>query len=165
MKYRQQTDGPLWEIAVTCVENMSEGGWQEFTSTSMDEMNKEDFLEAVANTDHKNLIAHPDDTQYDMNILTRWIKDWHEDRKITTNGNSLTQTVKLGEEMGELCAAIVRGDKDNIVDSLGDMYVVMVAIAELEGFQISECVYHAYAEIKDRKGYLNEQGNFIKEEI
>ena len=165
MKYRDNEDSPLREIATVCVENMSSDGWKEFTTTSMDEMDKEDFLEAVANTDHKNLITNPDDTQYDMNILTRWIKDWHEDRKITINGNSLTQTVKLGEEMCELCAAIVRGDKDNIVDSLGDMYVVMVAIAELEGFQISECVYHAYTEIKDRKGYLNEQSNFIKEEI
>ena len=101
-----------------------------------------------------------------MNLskLMALISLWHEQRKITVNGNSLTQTVKLGEEYGELCAGIVRSDKDLIKDSLGDMYVVMVAIAELEGLELRDCVESAYDEIKGRKGYLNEHGNFIKEE-
>jgi len=68
-----------------------------------------------------------------METLTKQISNWHRDRKITINGNSNTQTIKLGEEYGELCSGIVRGDKDLIKDSIGDMFVVMVAIAELEG--------------------------------
>ena len=96
--------------------------------------------------------------------LIAYISLWHEQRKITINGNSSTQTIKLGEEYGELCAAIVRKDKAEIKDALGDMVVVMVAIAELEDMELRECVESAYNEIKDRKGYLNELGNFIKSE-
>jgi uncharacterized protein YabN with tetrapyrrole methylase and pyrophosphatase domain len=99
-----------------------------------------------------------------MNGLTKQISDWHKARKITVNGNSNTQTIKLGEEYGELCSGIVRGDKDLIKDSLGDMVVVMIAIAELEGMTLEDCVENAYDEIKDRRGYLNEDGIFIKEE-
>ena len=99
-----------------------------------------------------------------MNEVTQKISNWHRDRKITINGNSNTQTIKLGEEYGELCSGIVRGDKDLIKDSIGDMFVVLVAIAELEGMTLEECVKDAYAEIKDRKGFLNEDGVFIKEE-
>lgn len=95
--------------------------------------------------------------------LTNDISQWHSQRKITVNGNSLTQTVKLGEEFGELCSGIVRKDKNTIEDALGDMYVVMVAIAELEGTNMQRCIDLAYGEIKDRKGYLNELGNYIKD--
>jgi NTP pyrophosphatase (non-canonical NTP hydrolase) len=99
-----------------------------------------------------------------MTELVNKISKWHLDRQITVNGSSLTQTVKLGEEFGELCSAIVRGDKDLIKDSIGDMVVVLVAIAELEGTSITECVKDAYNEIKDRKGKLLPNGTFVKEE-
>lgn len=98
-----------------------------------------------------------------MNELTKKISDWHKDRKITINGNSTSQVVKLTEELGELCSGIVRGDKDLIKDSIGDMIVVLIAIAELEGMTLEECVTGAYDEIKDRKGYLSEDGVFIRE--
>ncbi len=100
-----------------------------------------------------------------MNKLTQNISNWHKDRKITINGNSNTQTIKLGEEYGELCSGIVRGNKDLIKDSIGDMFVVLVAIAELESMTLEECVKSSYAEIKDRRGYLSEDGVFIKEEL
>ena len=99
-----------------------------------------------------------------MNEVTQKISAWHKARKITINGNSNTQTIKLGEEFGELCSGIVRGNKDLIKDSIGDMFVVLVAIAELEGMTLTECVKDAYAEIKDRRGFLNEDGVFIKED-
>ena len=98
-----------------------------------------------------------------IDALKEQISKWHSDRKITINGNSLTQTVKLGEEFGELCNGIVRKDKRLISDSLGDMFVVMVAIAELEKLDLEECIQDAYFEIKDRKGFLNELGNFVRE--
>jgi hypothetical protein len=36
-------------------------------------------------------------------------------------------------------------------------------IANEHDLTLQECLDHAYAEIKDRRGYLNEQGVFIKE--
>jgi len=99
-----------------------------------------------------------------INDLTDKIIQWHTDRKITINGTSEAQLLKLMEEFGELTAAVVREDKHLIVDSLGDMYVVMVAIAELEGTTMEQCIEFAYDEIKDRRGHLNEYGIFIKDE-
>ncbi len=92
------------------------------------------------------------------------IDRWHHSRKITVNGNSMTQTVKLGEEFGELCSGIVRNDKRLIADSLGDCFVVMVAIAKLEGLDLEDCIQQAYDEIKNRKGTLLPNGNFVKSE-
>jgi len=98
-------------------------------------------------------------------ITIERIKNWLKDRKITVNGNSMTQAVKLGEEYGELCSGIVRKDKRLIEDSIGDCVVVLVAIAELEGLDFKDCIDSAFHEIKDRKGYLNEAGIFIKDEV
>jgi len=92
------------------------------------------------------------------------IDKWHKDRKITINGNVQTQTIKLIEEFGELGEAIVKKDHAGVKDSLGDMFVVMVAIAKLSNTNMNECIDIAYNEIKDRTGYLNSLGNFIKDD-
>jgi len=102
--------------------------------------------------------------ELDISDTLMKISEWHQDRKITVNGNSATQTIKLGEEFGELCSGVNRRNKELIKDSIGDMVVVLVAIAELEGFTFDECVRAAYEEIKDRKGMLLPNGNFLKQE-
>jgi len=94
-------------------------------------------------------------------LLTRY---WHKRNKITINGNSRMQTIKLGEEYGELCSAVARNDKELLKDSIGDMLVVLTAIAELEKLDLSECWKKAYNEIKDRRGVLLPNGNFLKKE-
>jgi len=150
----------LINILIMTLEGMNPSEYKEFVTTQLDELNQEDFDEVIHSTDNK--VIYKDVREIDT--LTDDILEWHADRKITVNGNSLTQSVKLGEEFGELCAGIVKGNKTLVKDSIGDMYVVMCAIAELEGTTIEECISHAYEEIKDRKGYLNEHGNFIKDE-
>ena len=98
-----------------------------------------------------------------IDALKSQISNWHQQRKITINGNSSTQTIKLGEEYGVLCAAIVRSDKREVSDALGDMFVVMVAIAELEGLDLEMCIQDAYDEIRNRTGELNSLGNWVKD--
>ena len=98
-----------------------------------------------------------------MNKLTSNIESWHAARLITVNGNSVTQFGKLIEEASELLLAIQRKDSKEIKDALGDMYVVMVAIAKLEDTNIGECIELAFNEIKDRTGHLDKSGNFIKD--
>jgi uncharacterized protein YabN with tetrapyrrole methylase and pyrophosphatase domain len=87
--------------------------------------------------------------------------DWSYDRGILTNGNSMTQTLKLMSEMGELCDNIAKG-KD-VKDDIGDCLVVLANIASLSNTNLVECWTHAYNDIKDRKGFLNADGIFIKE--
>lgn len=86
---------------------------------------------------------------------------WSDDRGILKNGKTTTQALKLVSEVGELCDNVAKGR--NIKDDIGDCLVVLTNIAALEGLTLEQCWSHAYNEIKDRKGYLNEHGNFIKE--
>ena len=50
------------------------------------------------------------------------------------------------------------------MDAVGDVVVTLIMQCALQGFTLTECLEKAYNEIKDRKGYLNEQGIFIKEQ-
>jgi len=92
------------------------------------------------------------------------IIQWATDRNIMKNGNRYSQCEKLEEEFMELCEALEAREEEDVKDAIGDMYVVMTLIAEFSGLTIPECVEHAYDTIKDRKGYLNEDGVFVKEE-
>jgi len=99
----------------------------------------------------------------DMDELYILTSDWHYERKITVNGRAETQLMKLIEELGEVAAAMARNNKEGVKDGIGDMLVVMVALAELSGTSLLQCWEIAYEEIKDRKGTLLPNGNFVKE--
>ena len=87
--------------------------------------------------------------------------EWSRDRKILENGNTKAQFMKLTEEMGELAANLVRGKP--VKDDIGDMVVVLNNLALLSGTTLKECLRIAYLDIKDRRGYMNPAGVFIKE--
>ena len=99
--------------------------------------------------------------QLDLTQLTNRIKGWAVDRNLHT-ADHVKQALKLGEEFGELCQGIVKGNEEQIKDSLGDMMVVMVILSMQLGLEIEDCLYHAYDEIKDRRGKMVD-GIFIKE--
>lgn len=88
---------------------------------------------------------------------------WAEARGIIQNGNSQTQLLKTMSEMGELADAIIKRDAEGIKDGIGDVLVTLIIVADLEDLDLVSCLEHAYGEIKDRRGYLNEKGIFIKE--
>ena len=71
--------------------------------------------------------------------------------------------VKIMEEIGELANGINKNKQDLIIDSIGDIYVVLVALCMQLGLDINDCIWVAYEEIKDRKGKLV-NGLFVKEE-
>lgn len=77
-------------------------------------------------------------------------------------GDPARQINKLGEEYGELCRGVNKGNQEEIVDALGDMYVVMVQVAMQHGVSIEYCIQTAYNEIKDRQGKMV-NGVFVKE--
>ena len=99
--------------------------------------------------------------QLDLTQLTARIQGWAVDRNLHT-ADHVKQALKLGEEFGELCQGIVKGNEEQIKDSIGDIYVVMTILSMQLGLEIEECVYHAYDEIKDRRGKLVD-GVFVKE--
>jgi NTP pyrophosphatase (non-canonical NTP hydrolase) len=89
------------------------------------------------------------------------IRDWASKKGIYTSGDSKTQYVKLMEESGELARAIIKRDKPEIKDAIGDMIVVLTNLAYLEGFDVEDCVTSAYDVIKNRTGKM-ENGTFVK---
>ena len=87
-------------------------------------------------------------TQFDL------IRDWADERGLYENGDTKTQALKLVEEVGETCRAILKEDDDEIIDGIGDCVVVLVNLAQLHGVMIEYCIDAAYQEIKNRKGKM-----------
>ena len=82
------------------------------------------------------------------------IREWADQRGLYQNGDTKTQALKLVEEVGETCRAILKEDHDEVIDGIGDCVVVLTNLAELAGTSIEECIDRAYSEIKDRKGKM-----------
>ena len=91
------------------------------------------------------------------------IRLWADERGIYRNGDTKTQYVKLLEESGELARAILKNDKPEFIDAIGDMVVVLTNLAALEGLKIEDCVTSAYSVISSRKGNMV-NGTFVKED-
>lgn len=89
---------------------------------------------------------------------------WAEARGIIANSDSKTQLLKAVSEMGELADAIIKRDRPAIVDGIGDVLVCLIVVGALEDIDLTKCLEAAYSEIKDRKGYLNKDGVFVKQQ-
>jgi len=98
-----------------------------------------------------------------FNIVELDVIRWGEARGIIENSTSAAQVIKTQEEVQELVDAIAAKNKDEIIDAIGDVMVTLTMIAAIEDVPLVECYYHAYQQIKNRKGYLNKDGIFIKE--
>jgi len=90
------------------------------------------------------------------------IRLWANDRGLYDGGDPKTQALKLVEEVGETCRAILKEDIKEIIDGIGDCVVVLVNLAELTGTPIEKCIEAAYDEIKNRTGKMS-NGTFKKD--
>ncbi len=111
------------------------------------------FYEAFFNPDHTPSASTE---RFDL------IRDWAAKRGIYQTGNSHTQYVKLMEEAGELAQSLLKKDKPEIQDAIGDMVVVLTNLAYQEGFEIEDCIDAAYTEIAARTGKMI-NGTFVKD--
>jgi len=82
------------------------------------------------------------------------IREWADERGLYENGDPKTQALKLAEEVGETCRAILKEDTPEIIDGIGDCVVVLTNLAELTGTPIEACIDRAYNEIKNRTGKM-----------
>jgi hypothetical protein len=106
------------------------------------------------------------------------IRNWASERGIYDKGDSKTQCIKLFEEVGELSKAILNNDKEEMIDAIGDIVVVLTNLTELlplykegenhygdiEQMTIEDCINSAYKVIAERKGKMVD-GTFIKEKL
>jgi len=99
------------------------------------------------------------------------VREWGIAKGITGpngKGTLLGQLSKTQEELTETRDAAVlymsgiAGEKDEIIDGLGDVFVTIVLAAEMAGLRIEDCLAAAYDEIKGRTGRM-ESGVFVKD--
>ena len=115
------------------------------------------FYEAFFNLKHNPKPTVLNSDRFDL------IRDWAAIRGIYDKGNSHIQYLKMLEEAGELAQALLKKDKAEIKDAIGDIIVVLTNLAHLEGFQVEECIDSAYQEIAARTGKMI-NGTFVKSE-
>ena len=106
-----------------------------------------------------------------MNLKNEFqpIIDWANAKGIITQGNTTKQYVKFQEEAGELAKAILKKDKAQVTDAIGDIVVTLVSLAEQAAIEfndpdisIESCINDAYNVIKNRTG-TSIGGDFIKD--
>ena len=90
------------------------------------------------------------------------IRNWANERGLYKGGDTKTQSLKLVEEVGEICRAVLKDNHRDVVDGIGDAVVVLTNLAELQGTSIEHCIAEAYNEIKDRTGKMD-NGTFKKD--
>lgn len=90
------------------------------------------------------------------------IKDWVIERNLHL-ADPKAQMCKTVEELGELANGINKGNKEQQIDSIGDVTVTLICLSMQLGIDFESCVEYAYNQIKDRKGKVV-NGTFVKEE-
>lgn len=124
-------------------------------------------------------------------VLILKCQQWGRDRGIIQNGRLDTQALKLCEEATETLIAarkvhaltgrntekawvnggeLPEAEKQEtaaylaeLADGIGDTMVVLAQLCAMSGLNMYECLEGAYETIKDRKGFLNSDGVFVKE--
>lgn len=89
------------------------------------------------------------------------IREWGREKGIN---NIDKQTIKLNEEVGELCHEICRGKYDSaeLKDAIGDIQVVLIILSDILKVDYDKCKEEAYNIIKNRIGH-NVDGSFVKD--
>lgn len=90
------------------------------------------------------------------------IIEWAAERGIFEKATPIKQAFKTLEECGELIQAIAENDRPKVIDAIGDIIVTLIIQAEMQESDLEDCLWHAYSEIKDRKGKMI-NGTFVKE--
>lgn len=96
--------------------------------------------------------------EYEMRVV-----QWGEARGIVQNSTPIAQARKTLKKCGELIEACATGDRAAMVDAYGDILVTLIMGCATADLDLTACLEGAYAEIKDRKGYLRPDGVFVKE--
>ena len=88
---------------------------------------------------------------------------WGTARGIVQNSTPYAQALKTKEELDELFEAISKGNREEMADAYGDILVTLVMGCACADLDLVTCFKGAFLEIKDRKGFLNKDGIFVKE--
>ena len=90
------------------------------------------------------------------------VLDWAHERNIINGSTPKDQYVKAVSEMGELGDGLLKGNREEVEDAIGDVLVCLINLAEMIDTSLPFCLDKAYNVIKDRKGIVF-NGVFVKE--
>lgn len=107
-------------------------------------------------------VGYPDNESM-MGELVKNVINWADEKGILKPENSQAQMCKVIEEVGETSRALLKKDKDEFIDGIGDSFITLIILAAQNGYSPQMCLNSAWNEIKDRKG-KTENGVFKKEE-
>ena len=137
------------------------------------ELNNEDYIDWILNNVHASQFGPGTCYIYNKAFTKAFksngtsafnkIRDWAKDRNLYQKGDSKTQYIKLMEEAGELAQALLKQNKPEIKDAIGDMVIVLANLSELEGFKIEDCIDESFNVISKRTGKMV-NGTFVKDE-
>lgn len=96
-----------------------------------------------------------------MNKLIENVEQWAKDKGLD-KADSSKQFLKVSEEVGEIAAALARGQELELKDAIGDVVVTLIILAVQNNMTLEECLNCAYNEIAGRKGKMVD-GVFVKE--
>lgn len=91
------------------------------------------------------------------------IEMWGHARGIIKHGTPMGQAIKTAEEVNELLDAINKGDRQATIDAIGDVGVTLLMQCAIQGITFTECLQHAYEQIKNRPGKIVAGGVFVKD--
>lgn len=92
--------------------------------------------------------------------LSEKVRQWAKVRNLDT-ANPKSQLLKGFEELSELSVGVNKQQEEKIVDSMGDIQVVLIILAQQLGIDYEQSLDYAYEQIKDRKGMMID-GTFVK---
>lgn len=93
------------------------------------------------------------------------VEFWFHDVGLTVKGNAIKQAEKGVEEAQEFLEACKSGDREKMVDELGDRLVTCIGSSLLCEISLEEALYFAYEKISKRIGSGEIiDGTFVKEE-
>lgn len=115
--------------------------------------------------------------EFSLRHISRVVEEWGRDKGLHNNPSA--QLEKLLEEVGELARAHssivgltangytprddnVAVEREELKDAIGDTAVVLHQLAAGHDLTFEECLRHAWNEVKDREGTVQE-GVFVKE--
>ena len=109
------------------------------------------------------LVQHINKTQsMTFEELHEAVIQWAEDRNMISPKNTSRQYMKVSEELGEIAEGINKNNREQVEDSLGDILVTLIILAQDLNFDLLDCLNSAYKVIQNRKGKTI-NGVFVKE--
>lgn len=95
-------------------------------------------------------------------LANKILFEWAKPKGLLNPDNYQAQAMKVIEEIGETYGAALKGNREELVDGFGDVFVTLIILAEQLNVNPVEALNIAYEEISGRTGTLK-GGVFVKD--